>query len=124
MKSTNQCFLLYNVFVVQGHFQPCRYLFVCEETFSAQCRAVVGGQALVVVQQTVKAAHKVDYPTEMLSLAPTRVKILSTRPMCALSAGTKHPICAIIAVLHYRSAEIHERHRTLVLLLHAVFDVK
>ena len=31
----------------------------------------------------------------MLSLAPTRVKILSTRPMCALSAGTKHPICAI-----------------------------
>ncbi|EDO08805.1 hypothetical protein BACOVA_04661 [Bacteroides ovatus ATCC 8483] len=45
-----------------AHFQPCRYLFVCEETFSAQCRAVVGGQALVVVQQTVKAAHEVDYP--------------------------------------------------------------
>lgn len=37
---------------------------------------------------------KVDSPTEILSLAPTRVKILSTRPMWALSAGTNEPICA------------------------------
>ena len=33
-------------------------------------------------------------PTEMLSDAPTRVKILSTNPTRALSAGTKDPICA------------------------------
>ena len=33
-------------------------------------------------------------PIEILSLAPTRVKILSTTPMCALSAGTNEPICA------------------------------
>lgn len=37
---------------------------------------------------------KVDSPTEILSLAPTRVKILSTRPIWALSAGTNEPICA------------------------------
>ena len=30
-------------------------------------------------------------PIEMLSLAPTRVKILSTKPICADSAGTKQP---------------------------------
>ena len=35
---------------------------------------------------------KVDSPNEMLSLAPTRVKILSTKPIRALSAGTKQPI--------------------------------
>ena len=32
---------------------------------------------------------------EMLSEAPTRVKMLSTMPIRALSAGTKEPICAI-----------------------------
>ena len=35
---------------------------------------------------------KVDSPTEMLSLAPTRVNILSTSPIWALSAGTNEPI--------------------------------
>ena len=37
---------------------------------------------------------KVLSPAEMLSDAPTRVKILSTTPMRALSAGTKAPTCA------------------------------
>ncbi|OQA28915.1 MAG: hypothetical protein BWY59_00618 [Verrucomicrobia bacterium ADurb.Bin345] len=34
-------------------------------------------------------------PRTRLSLAPTRVKIRSTTPMCASAAGTKLPICAI-----------------------------
>jgi hypothetical protein len=38
---------------------------------------------------------KVDSPIEILSLAPTLVKILSTTPILTLSAGTKLPICAI-----------------------------
>ena len=38
---------------------------------------------------------KVLSPTEMLSDAPTRVKILSTMPTRAESAGTNEPICAI-----------------------------
>ena len=38
---------------------------------------------------------KVDSPDEMLSDAPTRVKILSTMPICAELAGTKLPIWAI-----------------------------
>ena len=38
---------------------------------------------------------KVDSPCEMLSEAPTRVKILSTMPMWADSAGTNEPIWAI-----------------------------
>jgi hypothetical protein len=33
-------------------------------------------------------------PALILSLAPTRVKILSTIPTDALRAGTKLPICA------------------------------
>ena len=37
---------------------------------------------------------KVDSPAEMLSDAPTRVKILSTQPIRALSAGTKLPTWA------------------------------
>ena len=40
----------------------------------------------------------VDSPSEMLSEAPTRVKILSTTPIVAASAGTKHPICAMSAI--------------------------
>ena len=38
---------------------------------------------------------KVDSPCEMLSDAPTRVKILSTTPICADLAGTNEPICAM-----------------------------
>ena len=38
---------------------------------------------------------KVLSPCEMLSLAPTRVNILSTTPIWADEAGTKEPICAI-----------------------------
>ena len=40
----------------------------------------------------------VDSPEDMLSLAPTRVKILSTTPMRAACAGTKLPACAIRAI--------------------------
>ena len=43
---------------------------------------------------SVISTMKVLSPMLMLSLAPTRVKILSTKPMCALSAGTKLPIWA------------------------------
>ena len=35
---------------------------------------------------------KVDSPSEKLSEAPTRVKILSTKPISALSQGTCDPI--------------------------------
>ena len=38
---------------------------------------------------------KVDSPCEMLSEAPTRVKILSTTPIWADLAGTNDPICAM-----------------------------
>ena len=38
---------------------------------------------------------KVDSPSEMLSDAPTRVNTLSTTPIRAESAATKHPICAM-----------------------------
>ena len=38
---------------------------------------------------------KVDSPDEILSLAPTRVNILSIIPILAAAAGTKLPICAI-----------------------------
>ena len=43
---------------------------------------------------SVISTMKVDSPSEMLSLAPTLVNILSTNPTFALSAGTKQPICA------------------------------
>ena len=45
-----------------AHLQPCRHLLVGEETLTAQCRAVVGGQMLYIVKQSVKTAHEVDYP--------------------------------------------------------------
>jgi hypothetical protein len=38
---------------------------------------------------------KVDWPRARSSLAPTRVKMRSTRPISALAAGTKLPICAM-----------------------------
>ena len=41
---------------------------------------------------------KVDCPAAKSSEAPTRVKMLSTSPMVALSAGTKLPICAISTI--------------------------
>ena len=44
---------------------------------------------------SVISTINVDSPSEMLSLAPTRVKILSTTPIFALSAGTNEPICAM-----------------------------
>ena len=51
---------------------------------------------------------KVDSPREMLSEAPTRVKILSTRPIFAARAGTKQPICAsrTISALWRRKADL------------------
>ena len=41
---------------------------------------------------------KVDSPKEMLSDAPTRVKTLSTYPIFADLAGTKHPAWAMITM--------------------------
>ncbi len=43
---------------------------------------------------SVISTMKVDSPSEMLSEAPTRVNILSTTPMRALSAATKQPVWA------------------------------
>ena len=50
----------------------------------------------------------VDSPCEMLSDAPTRVNILSTYPMEAEAAGTKHPACArmTIKAVWRRSADL------------------
>ena len=45
-----------------AHLQPRRHLLVGEETLSAQCRAIVRGHTLVVVQQSVEAAHEVENP--------------------------------------------------------------
>ena len=41
---------------------------------------------------------KVDSPREMLSVAPTRVKILSKYPIRTESAGTNDPTCAISTI--------------------------
>ena len=49
-----------------AHLQPCRYLLVSEETLTAQCRAVIGGQVLYIIKQSVKTTHKVDYPLVVL----------------------------------------------------------
>ncbi|AAO79124.1 conserved hypothetical protein [Bacteroides thetaiotaomicron VPI-5482] len=49
-----------------AHLQPCRHLLVSEETLTAQCRAVIGGQVLYIIKQSVKTAHKVDYPLVVL----------------------------------------------------------
>lgn len=32
-----------------AHLQPCRHLLVSEETLTAQCRAVIGGQVLYII---------------------------------------------------------------------------
>ena len=50
----------------------------------------------------------VDSPPEMLSLAPTRVNILSTTPMRAESAATKQPIWAMmtLSAVWRRSADL------------------
>ena len=45
-----------------AYLQSCRHFLVGEETLSAQCRAIVGSQSLVVVQQSVETAHEVDNP--------------------------------------------------------------
>ena len=47
---------------------------------------------LLLVAASVISTIKVDSPNEILSEAPTRVNILSTKPILALSAGTKQPI--------------------------------
>ena len=43
----------------------------------------------------VEAVFELSSAIEILSDAPTRVKILSTTPICAAEAGTNEPICAI-----------------------------
>ena len=43
---------------------------------------------------SVISTMKVDWPRLRSSLAPIRVKTLSTMPIWALLAGTKEPICA------------------------------
>ena len=48
---------------------------------------------------SVISTMKVDWPRARLSLAPTREKMRSTRPMWACSAGTKEPICAMRAMM-------------------------
>ena len=47
-----------------------------------------------MLEASVISTIKVDSPSEMLSLAPTRVNILSTKPTLAVCAGTNEPTCA------------------------------
>ena len=44
---------------------------------------------------SVISTMKVDCPAARSSLAPMRVKMRSTTPMCARCAGTKLPTCAM-----------------------------
>ena len=53
-----------------------------------------GVRLFMMLAASLISTMKVLSPTEMLSLAPTRVKILSTSPMRALSAGTNEPVWA------------------------------
>ena len=47
---------------------------------------------------SVISTMKVDCPAARSSLAPMRVKMRSTTPMCARWAGTKHPTWAISTI--------------------------
>ena len=47
-----------------------------------------------ILAVSVISTRKVDSPRARLSEAPTRQKILSTRPSRALEQGTKEPVCA------------------------------
>ena len=49
---------------------------------------------LRILAVSVISTRKVDSPFARLSLAPTRQKILSTMPIRAFFAGTKHPVWA------------------------------
>lgn len=49
-----------------AYFQQYRHFLVSEETFTVQCRAVIGGQMFEAVQKTVETAHEVDYPFVVL----------------------------------------------------------
>ena len=57
-----------------------------------------GVTLLRMSEASVISTINVDSPSEMLSEAPTRVNILSTRPIRAESAGTKLPICAMSVI--------------------------
>ena len=61
-----------------------------------------------IIEVSSISTMKVDSPREMLSLAPTLVKILSHMPMRADSAGTKEPTWAIstIRAVCLRSADL------------------
>ena len=50
---------------------------------------------LMILAVSFISTMKVDWPRARSSLAPTLVKMRSTKPTSALSAGTKLPICAI-----------------------------
>ena len=47
-----------------------------------------------IIEVSSISTIKVDSPLEILSDAPTRVKILSHIPSTASDAGTKQPVCA------------------------------
>ena len=59
---------------------------------STRLRGVALRRMLAV---SIISTMKVEMPRERRSLAPTRVKMRSTTPMWADSAGTKEPICAM-----------------------------
>ena len=52
----------------------------------------------MIIEVSSISTMKVDSPREMLSVAPTRVKILSNQPILTLAAGTKEPIWAISTI--------------------------
>ena len=61
----------------------------------AGCAAWRGCRMLAV---STISTMKVDCPAAISSCAPMRVKMRSTRPMRAASAGTNEPICAISTI--------------------------
>ena len=52
----------------------------------------------IIIAVSSISTMKVDSPREMLSVAPTRVKILSNTPMRACDAGTQEPVCAMSTI--------------------------
>ena len=65
---------------------------------SSRIRRLLAVAFLRILATSVISTMKVLCPLARSSDAPTRVKILSTIPTTALSAGTKLPICAISTI--------------------------
>ena len=61
---------------------------------SSKISRLLGVALLRIYATSFISTMNVESPEARSSDAPTRVKMLSTRPISAWSAGTKEPICA------------------------------